>query len=125
MYQISTKVNTRMLWLPYSSAPLLTGLCLYASRRALRRVVRACSCPLAPTHPAFDPPLSPSSPQTIIEKEGVQGLFLRGLGTKLITNGIQGILFSVLWRLGQVGSRKGDSVELRGHLFPFLFKPTM
>eukprot|EP00983_Pelagomonas_calceolata_P091821 1157594-Pelagomonas_calceolata.AAC.1 len=25
----------------------------------------------------------------------------RGLGTKLISNGMQGILFSVLWRLGQ------------------------
>ena len=40
-------------------------------------------------------------PQTIVEKEGLQGLFFRGLGTKLITNGIQGIMFSVLWRLGQ------------------------
>ena len=88
-------------------------------------MVRACSCPLAPTHPTFDLPPYPSSPQTIIEKEGVQGLFLRGLGTKLITNGIQGILFSVLWRLGQVGSRKGDRVEPRGHLLSFLLFPTM
>lgn len=40
--------------------------------------------------------------QTVIAKDGVIGLFGRGLGTKLITNGIQGILFSVLWRLGQV-----------------------
>lgn len=39
--------------------------------------------------------------KTIIEKEGIQGLFFRGLGTKIITNGIQGIMFSVLWRLGQ------------------------
>lgn len=38
----------------------------------------------------------------IIEKDGVMGLMGRGLGTKLVTNGIQGILFSVLWRLGQV-----------------------
>jgi hypothetical protein len=38
----------------------------------------------------------------VIAKDGIQGLFLRGLGTKLITNGMQGILFSVLWRLGQV-----------------------
>lgn len=37
----------------------------------------------------------------IVEKEGVKGLFFRGLGTKLISNGIQGIAFSVLWRLGQ------------------------
>ncbi|MEW5312036.1 MAG: hypothetical protein WDW38_003699 [Sanguina aurantia] len=39
--------------------------------------------------------------KTVIAKDGVIGLFGRGLGTKLITNGIQGILFSVLWRLGQ------------------------
>jgi hypothetical protein len=38
----------------------------------------------------------------IVSKEGVMGLMGRGLGTKLITNGLQGILFSVLWRLGQV-----------------------
>jgi len=39
--------------------------------------------------------------QEIIKKDGVVGLFGRGLTTKLITNGMQGILFSVLWRLGQ------------------------
>uniref|UniRef100_A0A7S3VMZ8 Mitochondrial carrier protein n=1 Tax=Dunaliella tertiolecta TaxID=3047 RepID=A0A7S3VMZ8_DUNTE len=37
----------------------------------------------------------------VLEKEGVAGLMGRGLGTKLISNGMQGILFSVLWRLGQ------------------------
>jgi hypothetical protein len=39
--------------------------------------------------------------KTIVAKDGVVGLFGRGLQTKLVTNGIQGILFSVLWRLGQ------------------------
>ena len=34
-------------------------------------------------------------------KEGALGLFGRGLKTKLIANGLQGCLFSVLWRLGQ------------------------
>lgn len=37
----------------------------------------------------------------VVEKDGVLGLFGRGLSTKLVTNGIQGVLFSVLWRLGQ------------------------
>ena len=37
--------------------------------------------------------------QQIIEKEGVLGLFARGLGTRLLTNGIQASLFSVLWKL--------------------------
>lgn len=33
--------------------------------------------------------------QAIIAKDGLQGLFLRGLGTRLLTNGIQGMAFSV------------------------------
>ena len=37
----------------------------------------------------------------VIEKDGVRGLFLRGLGTKILSNGAQGMLFTVLWRLGQ------------------------
>ena len=49
--------------------------------------------------------------KNIVAKEGVQGLFLRGLGTKLITNGIQGVLFSVLWRLGQDYLAKKESDE--------------
>ena len=36
----------------------------------------------------------------VIEKDGVAGLF-RGLMTKIISNGCQGILFNVLWRMGQ------------------------
>jgi len=37
----------------------------------------------------------------VIEKDGISGLLFRGLVTKIISNGCQGILFSVLWRLGQ------------------------
>eukprot|EP00310_Coccolithus_braarudii_P025557 CAMPEP_0183358016 /NCGR_PEP_ID=MMETSP0164_2-20130417/47983_1 /TAXON_ID=221442 /ORGANISM="Coccolithus pelagicus ssp braarudi, Strain PLY182g" /LENGTH=378 /DNA_ID=CAMNT_0025531809 /DNA_START=75 /DNA_END=1208 /DNA_ORIENTATION=+ len=37
----------------------------------------------------------------VIEKDGVSGLLFRGLVTKIISNGCQGLLFSVLWRLGQ------------------------
>ena len=39
--------------------------------------------------------------QIIIEKDGVLGLFGRGLQTRLLTNSIQGALFSVLWRYFQ------------------------
>jgi len=39
--------------------------------------------------------------KTVVEKDGIQGLLFRGLVTKIISNGCQGILFSVLWRLGQ------------------------
>jgi hypothetical protein len=36
--------------------------------------------------------------KTVIEKEGIMGLLGRGLQTKIIANGMQGIMFSVLWR---------------------------
>jgi hypothetical protein len=39
--------------------------------------------------------------QKVIAEEGLKGLFGRGLSTKIITNGIQGTMFSVFWRLGQ------------------------
>jgi hypothetical protein len=34
----------------------------------------------------------------ILQKEGLRGLLFRGLGTKLIANGIQSMVFSILWR---------------------------
>ena len=34
----------------------------------------------------------------IIAEDGIQGVFLRGLGTKLITNGVSAMLFSVMWK---------------------------
>jgi hypothetical protein len=35
----------------------------------------------------------------IIAADGILGLFGRGLLTRLLTNGLQGLLFSVLWKL--------------------------
>ena len=37
----------------------------------------------------------------IIEEDGVVGLLGRGLQTRLLTNAIQGALFSVLWKYFQ------------------------
>jgi hypothetical protein len=39
--------------------------------------------------------------QQVVEKDGVVGLFGRGLSTRIAANGMQGLMFSVLWRLGQ------------------------
>lgn len=38
--------------------------------------------------------------QSVIAKDGVTGLLFRGLGTKLISNGFQGLFFTVLWKYG-------------------------
>lgn len=54
----------------------------------------------------------------IIEKDGVVGLFGRGLGTKLISNGVQGILFSVLWRLGQDHMAKQEAAKKAAEAAP-------
>jgi len=35
----------------------------------------------------------------IVDQDGVSGLFFRGLGIKIIANGISGMLFSVVWKL--------------------------
>lgn len=37
----------------------------------------------------------------VLETDGVAGLFVRGLQTRLLTNAIQGGLFSVLWKYFQ------------------------
>jgi hypothetical protein len=39
--------------------------------------------------------------QMILKKDGVMGLLGRGLATKITTNGLQGLVFSVAWKLAQ------------------------
>lgn len=34
----------------------------------------------------------------VLEKDGYQGLFFRGLKTRILANGLQGLMFSVLWK---------------------------
>mmetsp|Transcript_29486 Transcript_29486/g.71747 ORF Transcript_29486/g.71747 Transcript_29486/m.71747 type:complete len:303 (-) Transcript_29486:84-992(-) len=52
----------------------------------------------------------PEAFRMVVQKDGLSGLFLRGLGTKILSNGCQGLLFSVLWKLGQdIINGKGDA----------------
>ena len=41
----------------------------------------------------------PEAVKRVIKEDGLAGFFGRGLKTKIIANGIQGLMFSVLWRL--------------------------
>jgi len=41
----------------------------------------------------------PQAFRMVVEKDGYVGLFGRGLKTRILANGLQGLLFSVLWRL--------------------------
>jgi hypothetical protein len=36
--------------------------------------------------------------ESVISKDGIRGLLFRGLKTKLLTNGLQGVMFSVFWK---------------------------
>ena len=36
--------------------------------------------------------------EEIKKKEGIKGVFVRGLNTRLITNGIQGLMFNIMWK---------------------------
>lgn len=52
--------------------------------------------------------------QAIYKKDGfVNGFLIRGLGTKIVTNGLQGILFSVLWRLGMDWYNKNEKEKIK------------
>ena len=61
------------------------------------------------------PPLSRNPPyvlesyadvaKKIIAKDGFKGLFGRGLATRLATNAVQGMMFSVVWKARIVQSR--------------------
>jgi len=36
--------------------------------------------------------------KAVYKADGLQGIFFRGLGTKIFSNGMQGVLFSILWK---------------------------
>merc|ERR1719246_43630 len=40
----------------------------------------------------------PHAIRTVIKESGVAGLMFRGLETKILANGLQGMLFSILWK---------------------------
>ena len=40
----------------------------------------------------------PQVVRNVISESGVTGLMFRGLETKILANGLQGILFSILWK---------------------------
>jgi len=47
---------------------------------------------------ALEPVGYMESARSIIDKEGYAGLFGRGLGTRILTNGVQGALFTIGWK---------------------------
>ena len=37
--------------------------------------------------------------EAVVAQDGLRGLLGRGLKTRILANGLQGLMFSVLWRL--------------------------
>jgi hypothetical protein len=51
--------------------------------------------------------------RTIVAKDGLGGLFGRGLQTRLLANGVQGAMFSVGWKYFQIQWRKAEDAKAR------------
>lgn len=45
-----------------------------------------------------EPITYPNAARLVIKADGVSGLFIRGLKTRIIANGFQGMLFTILWK---------------------------
>lgn len=45
----------------------------------------------------------------VVAKDGLSGVFFRGLQTKIISNGFQGLLFNVLWRVIQDAMKENEN----------------
>jgi hypothetical protein len=71
-------------------------------------------------------PLFPVPAQSIVAKDGVSGLFTRGLTTRIAANGLQNICFTVLWNLvSKLGHHDNDTMYMlhasnvfNTHVFP-------
>ena len=49
----------------------------------------------------------------VIKADGIQGLFFRGLQTRILANGCQGMLFTVLWKYFEEQLNKQDEQNVR------------
>ena len=59
----------------------------------------------------------PEALRRVIKEDGVAGLMGRGLQTKIFANGLQGLMFSVLWKLidEQLFKKDGNGKEKASH----------
>lgn len=49
--------------------------------------------------PCPPPSFTAEAARLVVLQDGILGLFGRGLKTRIIANGLQGIIFSILWKL--------------------------
>mmetsp|Transcript_29005 Transcript_29005/g.46575 ORF Transcript_29005/g.46575 Transcript_29005/m.46575 type:complete len:98 (+) Transcript_29005:819-1112(+) len=68
---------------------LVCSDCCSNSIRVIKTVKQTSTVPITYTAAA----------KQVIDKDGVMGLLGRGLKTRIMANGMQGIMFKVLWKL--------------------------
>lgn len=73
----------------------LIGFCSSAISDTCSNSIRVCKV-YKQAHP--EQISYPQVVRNVIQESGMKGLFLRGLETKILANGMQGILFSILWK---------------------------
>jgi len=73
----------------------LIGFCASAVSDTCSNSIRVCKV-YKQSHP--DNLSYPQVVRRVIQESGMFGLFFRGLETKILANGLQGLLFSILWK---------------------------
>mmetsp|Transcript_48658 Transcript_48658/g.41093 ORF Transcript_48658/g.41093 Transcript_48658/m.41093 type:complete len:324 (-) Transcript_48658:105-1076(-) len=75
----------------------VVGFCSSAASDTLSNSIRVIKT-VKQTHP--DNVSMREAVNMVIQKDGVAGLFGRGLQTRIMANGVQGIMFNIMWRYG-------------------------
>jgi hypothetical protein len=95
LQEILPKYDRKTETLNYLGVAAVIGFCASAvsdtcsnSIRVLKTTKQTAEFPITYTQ-AF---------RQVVDKDGISGLMFRGLQTKIISNGFQGLLFNVLWR---------------------------
>merc|ERR1712113_1077640 len=65
------------------------------------------------TKQTFERPISyPEAVKHVVAQDGISGLFIRGLGTRVLANGCQSMLFTAMWKgLDEYLRKKRESKE--------------
>lgn len=110
--------NTLQAYIPVTDDPLkklgrnaLIGFCSSVVSDSISNSLRV----VKTTRQTFPENISyANTVKHVVEKDGIMGLFGRGLKTRLLTNGIQGIMFSVLWKFFMDAQAKNKEPECVG-----------
>lgn len=95
MMEILPKYDRKKEFLNYLGVSAIIGFCASAVSDTCSNSIRV----LKTSKQTSEVPVTyVECAQKIIAKDGITGLMFRGLGTKIISNGMQGLLFNVLWK---------------------------